>query len=47
MRTIAGFLFALMLLAGCSQASITDTSTSTARATETVATAASITAEPT
>ena len=47
MRTIAGFLFALMLLAGCSQASIPDTSTSTARATETVATAASITAEPT
>lgn len=46
MRTIAGFLFALMLLAGCSQASIPDTSTSTARATETAA-AASITAEPT
>ncbi|MBQ3426786.1 MAG: DNA/RNA non-specific endonuclease [Clostridia bacterium] len=47
MRTIAGFLFALMLLAGCSQASIPDTSTSTARATETAATEASITAEPT
>ena len=47
MRTIAGCLFALMLLTGCSQASIPDTSTSTARATETAATEASITAEPT
>ena len=47
MKKLTGLLLSLMLLAGCSQASIPDTSTSTARATETVATAASITAEPT
>ena len=46
MKKLTGLLLSLMLLAGCSQASIPDTSTSTARATETAA-AASITAEPT
>ena len=47
MKKLTGLLLSLMLLAGCSQAGIPDTSTSTVRATETAATAASITAEPT
>ena len=47
MKKLTGILLSLMFVAGCSQASIPDTSTSTARATETVSTAASITAEPT
>ena len=47
MKKLTGLLLSVLLLAGCSQASIPDTSISTARVTETVATVASITAEPT
>ena len=47
MKKLTRLLLSVILLAGCSHASIPDTSTSTARATETVSTAASITAEPT